>query len=83
MTYTVKQICERFGVRPHTVLAWIGAGELAAMNVGRKLAGKKPRWRVTAEALAAFEAARTAAPPAPRATRRRPVSDVIQFYKVG
>lgn len=79
--YTVADVAGRLGVTAATVLAWIAAGELQAFNVGRKPRAKKPRWRVSAEALAAFESARSATPTAPpaRRRRRRP-DDVVPFY---
>jgi excisionase family DNA binding protein len=61
-TYTVRDICNRFGVHEHTVLAWIHSGELKAVNVGREPGKKKPRWRITQKSLDAFEAARTPTP---------------------
>lgn len=74
MTYSVKQICDRLGVNEHTVLAWINVtGELKAINVGVEPGKKKPRWRITAEALAEFEESRTKAPkvkPVKRRVRR-------------
>ena len=73
-TLSVKDVCERFAVGEHTVLRWIRQGELRAVNCGRSLASKKPRWRVTVEALAAFE--QFARPPRrcpkPAAVRRPP-----------
>jgi len=56
-TYGVKNLCDRFAVGEHTVLGWIRCGELQAVNVARKPTGR-PKWRVTAEALAAFESNR-------------------------
>lgn len=81
-TLSVKDVCERYGVSEHTVLGWIAGGELRALNVGRKPGSKKPRWRITPEALETFEALRTATPTV-RATRRRTrhQPDVIEFYK--
>lgn len=81
MTYSVKDICERYNVSPKSVLQWIACGELRAINVGRSLAKKKPRWRITQDALDAFEQLRTATPPAPRAPRRKRQAETIQFYK--
>jgi excisionase family DNA binding protein len=78
---SVRDLCERFRVSEQTVLGWIRSGELRAVNVGRRPGAKKPRWRVTAEALAAFEALRTPNLPLPRARRRKRPADVIQFYK--
>ena len=80
-TYTVRDLCERYAVSEATVLAWIASGQLRALNVGRSPNSKKPRWRITQAALDAFEAARSVAPPAPRARRRKRNEDVIEFYR--
>jgi excisionase family DNA binding protein len=79
-TLSVRDLCERYGVSEHTALLWIHSGELKAVNVGRRPGAKRPRWRITPEALRAFEAARTAGPPPPRARRRKRPDDVIAFY---
>jgi excisionase family DNA binding protein len=42
-TVSVKDVAERYGVTPHTVLSWIASGELRAVNVGRRAGAKKPR----------------------------------------
>jgi len=81
MTLSVKDLCEHYGVGEHTVLGWINRGELRAINVGRRMDAKKPRWRVTQEALAAFEQLRTPTPPPPGAQRRKRPEGVIEFYK--
>ena len=81
MTFSIKDICDRYGVGDHTVLGWINCGELRAINVGRKPGAKKPRWRITQEALDAFEFARTTTPSQPRPQRRKRPPDVIEFYK--
>jgi excisionase family DNA binding protein len=73
-------VCERYGVSEHTVLAWIRSGELRAINVGRRPGARKPRWRVTAEALRAFEERRTPTTTPPRTRRPKQAPDVIQFY---
>jgi excisionase family DNA binding protein len=79
--YTVQDICARYFVSVHTVLGWIARGELRALNVGRAPGAKKPRWRITQEALDAFELARTPTPPPPTAQRRKRQGGVIEFYK--
>ena len=79
-TFSVKDICERYAVSEHTVSGWIKSGQLRAFSVSRRLDTKKPRYRVSAEALAEFEAARTPTPPQPRAKRRKRSTDVIEFY---
>jgi excisionase family DNA binding protein len=80
MTYSVDQVRQKYGVGPHTVLQWIRSGELHAVNVGRSPGGK-PHWRITSEALQAFELLRSAQPsdPQPRCRRRRN-PQVIEFY---
>gem|GEM_PF-1821054 len=78
-TYSVRDICERYAVGEHTVLAWIKRGELKGIDVSRRLGGK-PRWRITAEALAAFEQLRTPTPPMPPVKRNRRRADVVEFY---
>lgn len=84
MTYSVKDICQRFGVTETTVRTWIHSGELRALNCGRSLAKRKPRWRVTQEALDKFERLRSTMPQQPPAPRPRQqsaaASGIIQFY---
>lgn len=80
-TLSVHDLSERYAVSEHTVLGWIRSGELRAVNVGRRPGAKKPRWRITQEALEAFEALRTPTPPPPRTRRRKRPADVIEFYK--
>ncbi|MSU78930.1 MAG: DNA-binding protein [Gemmataceae bacterium] len=80
-TLSVRDICDRYGVSEQTVLGWINRGELRAINVGRRPGAKKPRWRITQEALEAFELSRTASPPQPRAQRRKRPAEIIEFYK--
>ncbi len=58
MTFRVSQIAERHGVKSQTVLAWIHSGELRAINVACR-ASSRPQWRVSAESMKSFEAART------------------------
>jgi hypothetical protein len=81
VTFSVRDVTERYGVSEHTVLGWIKTGELKAMNVGRRLGAKKPRWRITQAALAAFELSRTPTPSLPRSRRRKRPAEVIEFYK--
>jgi excisionase family DNA binding protein len=81
-TLSVKELAGRFAVTTHTVLSWIARGELHAINVGRHPASKRPRWRVTQEALAAFESARAsrASQGQGKAPRRKRAAEVINFY---
>jgi excisionase family DNA binding protein len=79
--YTVQDLQRRYGVTVHTVLGWIRSGELRAVNVGRRPGAKKPRWRITQEALDSFEQLRTPTSSAPPARRRNRPANVIEFYK--
>ncbi len=79
MTFGIKDLCERFAVGEHTVLAWIRRGELKAINVSSKQGGR-PKWRVTQQALEAFELLRTTSPTKPRTHDRKRPAGVIEFY---
>ena len=52
------QVARARGVKPAKVLVWIDRGELEAVNHAAT-AGGRPRWRISPEALAAFDRART------------------------
>jgi transposase len=81
-TYTVAEVAARYRVRIATVATWIRAGELKAVNVSRSARSKKPRFRISNEALAAFEAARTpTAAPVQKRARRPKRGGVVEFYK--
>jgi hypothetical protein len=68
-TLSPSEIAKRYACDTHKVLGWIRRGELRALNVATT-AGGRPRWRITEEALAVFEASRAVAP-LPRLTRSR------------
>jgi hypothetical protein len=78
--FTVRDIQTRYGVTIHTVLHWIRSGQLHAINVGRRLAASKPRWRISQAAVDAFEALRSPTPPPPPAQRKKRSADTIEFY---
>lgn len=80
-TFTVADICERYGVDEHTVLAWLKTGELKGFSVSVRPGSKRPRWRITEQALAEFELSRSPTPPTPRARRRKSAdADTIRYY---
>jgi len=83
MTRNVGQTAELFAVSQHTVLAWIGAGELRAVNVARSIGGR-PRWRITDAAITQFESLRSAStvPQPARRPRRKSREKVTEYYKV-
>lgn len=74
---TVREVAEQYAVSQHTVLGWIARGELRAINCGRAPGKRKPRWRITPEALEQFELLRTNNPPPPRTRRRRQAEDYL------
>lgn len=85
MTFTVKDIENRYSVSEHTVLHWITTGQLVAVNVGKDPGKLKPRYRITQQSVDAFELSRsTSPPPTPSPRKRRKAStatnDVV-FYK--
>ncbi len=80
MTFSIKDIQERYAVGEHTVLRWIHQGELLAYSVSRSPGGK-PKWRVNEEALEAFELSRTPTPPPITRRRKQQPAGVVEFYK--
>lgn len=75
--FTVAQVAERLGVGDETVLAHIASKRLAASNVG--LGTRRPRWRITPEALDRFLSASTAPKPV-AARRRKRLTKTIEFF---
>lgn len=70
--FTPPQIAEDLGVAVEKVTAWIGQGELPAINVANR-GSKRPRYRISLEAYEAFKRARAVIqpPPAPSRPLRR------------
>jgi transposase len=67
---TVRQVAARYGINPSKVIYWIRTGALRGVNIAHRHGGR-PRWRISSESLAEFEAARSATPPIPTPRRRR------------
>jgi excisionase family DNA binding protein len=59
VTYSTAELAERWGVNISKIGEWIRNGELRALNVAQTVKGHRPRYRITEEAVAAFEQART------------------------
>src|SRR5262245_11628903 len=77
---TVKDVARRFRISPDKVRGWISHGELRAINTAGVLCGR-PRWIVTAEALAEFEQRRQGGPTSKPVKRRRVKrSDWVDYY---
>jgi excisionase family DNA binding protein len=69
---TPRQVADRLGIDHGKVLGWIHSGELRAANLAR-VAGGRPRWRISAESLALFIAGRENRPRIQRVRRQRRV----------
>lgn len=78
-TLSPPEYASRLGVKVERIHAWIKSGELMAINVSDS--SRRPLWRISPEAIAAFEDARTAKPPAPKPRRKRLRAGVKERYK--
>jgi len=77
-TFTVAQLAERWQIDSGKILGWLHNGSLRGLNVAASTTTRR-RWRISTDAVAAFEAARSSGP-VPKAVRRRPDPKVIQFF---
>jgi len=70
------------GIEPAKVIAWIKRGELRAVNVADNPNGKRPRYRITQDALDHFTRARETkpAPVKPAPVARKAKGDHRQKY---
>jgi hypothetical protein len=75
---TVEDVARRYRVSPDKVRAWIGRGELRAVNTAAALCAR-PRWVIPPEVLADFERARQGGPP-PKPRRRRRKPEAVDYY---
>jgi hypothetical protein len=66
--YTPKEIARTRRISPAKVLGWIRSGELEACNYADR-ESKRPRWRISAEALNKFELGRRNRPATSAAAR--------------
>jgi excisionase family DNA binding protein len=73
---TPPQLAEMLGVEPAKVLAWINRGELRAVNVADKKNGKRPRWRISEEAVDSFLRQRESKPSTRLQPQQRKVRDL-------
>ena len=77
--FTPPEIAASRGIGVAKVLHFIHSGQLAAINMARDPNGR-PRFRVSIEALRAFEESRQVRPePRPRQRRRRR-QDIIEYF---
>lgn len=77
-----RDVARARSIRVGKVLAWIRSGELEAVNCAEKRTGA-PRWRISIEALEAFDRVRSnrgRLQPAPPRRRRRVPESVVEFF---
>ncbi len=79
---TPAQLAEKWQVKTDTVQSLIHSGQLRAFNVGT-LGAKKPRWRISPDAIVEFENLRRAGPRP--TTQRKPrrqsqPSDFVEYF---
>jgi hypothetical protein len=81
-SFSIQDVADQLGCSPGTVKAVVRSGELAAFSASRSPTSRKPRLRISADALAQFIAARTVVPQvAPVRQRRKHDDDVIHFFR--
>jgi hypothetical protein len=76
---TPPALAKRYGVAPEKILAWIRAGELVAINIAARLGGR-PRYVISANAVEAFELARSSQRPAKNIPKKIKMPSVIEFF---
>ncbi len=76
---TVRDVARRYRVSPDKVRGWIKQGELPAINTAARMCGK-PRWVITPEELASFEAKRRAVTSPKPTPRRKKQSQMVDYY---
>ena len=78
---TPPELAAEYGVSTDKVHTWIRNGELRAIDAAT-VRGGRPRYLIDPNDVAAFEAARSVAPPLPTVRRpRRQAGDCVEFIK--
>ena len=75
---TTESVAARLAVTPEHVVGLIRAGRLAASDVG--LGSRRATWRIEEEEVERFLADSMPAPPKPRAKRRKPKPEMVQYF---
>jgi hypothetical protein len=75
--WTPPRLGRRWCCDPGTIIAMLKRGELHGFVVGK--GRRRPRWRITPEAVAAFEQRRLATP-TPAKRRRARQANVVQYF---
>lgn len=74
---TPPELASRLRVKAAKVINWIRSGELRAIDLATR-GSRRPRYRISPEAVAEFERRRSAAP-LPRPIRRRRPAGIKSF----
>ena len=69
-THSPPEVARRWRVKPERVITLIRSGKLQAFNIASE-GCIRPRYRITPEALVAFERSLAVVPPKPVARRRK------------
>lgn len=78
--FRVQQVAERFDINENKVLAWIGSGELEAVDVSQGKGGR-PRWRIHIDAIERFELNRRSIKPIPSRPVRQRKTNIVEYVK--
>lgn len=77
---TPPEVAKLLGVSLRTVRIWIETGELRAVNVSANRQSRKPRLRISQEALAEFQRVREGKPSPTAAPKRRKFTRPIERF---
>lgn len=78
--YSVAEVAQRLAINETKVGKLIKSGEIVAIDVSYKPGAGRPRWRISPQALAAFEASRSSIPAPPPKPRRKAVPRPSREY---
>jgi hypothetical protein len=76
--FTPPEIARQYRCDVHRVIGWIKRGELQAINVGD--GARRPRWRISPQAVADFEVRRAGGPALKVSRVRRRKDRTIHEY---
>lgn len=80
MTFTPNDLAARWNCDAETVLALIHRGALRAFTLSPP-GCKRPRWKISATTVVAYEAGEPIAAEAPVTRRQKPAAPVKRFFR--
>jgi len=78
--FTPPEVARRLRVKADKIIRWIRSGELRAIDVSTHAGIGRPRFRIELADLLAFEAKREVKPRVKTHRRRKPDSEIIEFF---